>query len=100
MNGLCCAAGITSRHVLDTIRKMGDKVAIPWPELFPGANPVALDMLSKLLVFDQHRRATVEVSNTQHLRTWQAYFQVCCDAFVTCLFPSFLANRSPDSLLP
>ena len=63
IDALGAAAGITGRHVLDVIRRMGEKAAIPFPDLFPGANPVALDLLSKLLTFDQYKRYTVEVRN-------------------------------------
>jgi hypothetical protein len=55
-------AGINGRHVLETIRRMGDKVCLPFGEMFPGTNPLALDLLSKLLMFDQFKRITVEVS--------------------------------------
>ncbi len=32
----------------------------PWTNLYPKANPVALDLLSKMLVFNPTKRATVE----------------------------------------
>lgn len=35
--------------------------ALPWSEMFPTATPMSLDLLAKMLTFDQHRRITVDV---------------------------------------
>lgn len=56
-----CGTGVSSRHVLETIARMGERAPVPWADLFPGCNPLAIDLLSKMLMYDQHRRWTVDV---------------------------------------
>jgi serine/threonine protein kinase len=53
-------SGITSRTALEQIRRLGTKEAIPWREMFPEATPQSLDLLAKMLVFDQTKRITVD----------------------------------------
>lgn len=36
------------------------KPRVPWTDLFPGADPRALDLLHRMLTFNPHRRITVE----------------------------------------
>lgn len=36
------------------------KPRVPWAELFPGADPRALDLLHRMLTFNPHKRITVE----------------------------------------
>ena len=55
--------GISNGIVIDTIRRMGDgKFVLPFAEQFPGASMLAIDLLSRMLTFDQIKRCTVDVS--------------------------------------
>lgn len=42
------------------VTKLPKRTRQPFSNLFPKANPVALDLLSKMLVFNPHKRYTVE----------------------------------------
>lgn len=44
----------------DYIRSLPYKAGIPFPQLFPTANPLALDLLAKLLAFDPTERISCE----------------------------------------
>lgn len=52
--------GITNRSVIEVLQRGVRKESVPWAEMFPGASPLALDLLSKMLVFDQHSRISVD----------------------------------------
>jgi len=52
--------GIKSRRARDYIRSLPFKKRIPFIHMFPHANPLALDMLEKLLAFNPTKRITVE----------------------------------------
>ncbi|RIB17943.1 kinase-like domain-containing protein [Gigaspora rosea] len=52
--------GIKSRRARDYIRSLPFKKRIPISHMFPNANPLALDMLEKLLAFNPSKRITVE----------------------------------------
>ena len=49
-----------SRGALEMIRRMPTTAPVPWNELFPTATPLAADLLSKMLTFDQHTRISVD----------------------------------------
>ncbi|KAL1918995.1 uncharacterized protein VTP21DRAFT_2376 [Calcarisporiella thermophila] len=51
---------IKSRRARDYIRSLPFKKRIPFAQLFPNANPLALDLLEKLLAFNPAKRITVE----------------------------------------
>lgn len=42
------------------IKSLPKRQRVPWSTLYPKANPVALDLLSKMLVFNPEKRFTVE----------------------------------------
>ncbi|XP_050409210.1 mitogen-activated protein kinase 1 [Patella vulgata] len=44
------------------IQSLPYKPKIPWPRLFPNADPKALDLLDKMLIFNPQKRITVEES--------------------------------------
>ncbi|RHZ53188.1 hypothetical protein Glove_449g6 [Diversispora epigaea] len=52
--------GIKSRRARDYIRSLPFKKRVPFSLMFPKANPLALDMLEKLLAFNPSKRITVE----------------------------------------
>ncbi|KAL7314908.1 mitogen activated protein kinase [Mucor circinelloides] len=52
--------GIKSRRARDYIRSLPFKKRIPFARLFPNANPMAVDLLEKLLTFNPTKRTTVE----------------------------------------
>ncbi|KAG1452737.1 hypothetical protein G6F56_007741 [Rhizopus delemar] len=52
--------GIKSRRARDYIRSLPFKKRIPFARLFPNANPMAVDLLEKLLTFNPVKRITVE----------------------------------------
>ncbi|KAI8967907.1 mitogen-activated protein kinase [Mycotypha africana] len=52
--------GIKSRRARDYIRSLPFKKRIPFSKLFPNANPLAVDLLEKLLAFNPAKRITVE----------------------------------------
>ncbi|GBP14455.1 Mitogen-activated protein kinase 1 [Eumeta japonica] len=51
---VCCAS---ARGYLESLPY---KPRVPWTELFPGADPRALDLLHRMLTFNPHNRITVE----------------------------------------
>ncbi|SAL97737.1 hypothetical protein [Absidia glauca] len=52
--------GIKSRRARDYIRSLPFKKRIPFARLFPNANPLAIDLLERLLTFNPTKRFTVE----------------------------------------
>ncbi|CAG8465505.1 5725_t:CDS:2 [Paraglomus occultum] len=51
---------ISSKRARQYIRSMPFKKRIPFAQLFPNANPLALDLLEKMLTFNPSNRITVE----------------------------------------
>ncbi|GAA5861563.1 hypothetical protein JCM5353_002075 [Sporobolomyces roseus] len=51
---------VGSPRAQDYIRSLPYKPGVPFAQLFPSANPLALDLLSKLLAFDPHERISCE----------------------------------------
>ncbi len=69
--------GITSPAVIDTIRRMGAGATHqPLSEQFPGASPLALDLLARLLTFDQIKRCTVDEA-LSHPYLWEMHSRAC-----------------------
>ena len=52
--------GIQSRRARDYIRALPFKKRIPFATMFPKANPLAIDLLEKLLAFNPQKRITCE----------------------------------------
>lgn len=52
--------GIKSKRAREYIRSLPFKRGIPLRELFPRSNPLALDLLGKMLTFNPAKRITVE----------------------------------------
>ncbi|GAA5862967.1 hypothetical protein JCM8547_003635 [Rhodosporidiobolus lusitaniae] len=51
---------VGSPRAQDYIRSLPFKPGVPFNQLFPQANPLALDLLAKLLAFDPHERISCE----------------------------------------
>ncbi|BGO91852.1 hypothetical protein NBRC10512_007650 [Rhodotorula toruloides] len=51
---------VGSPRAQDYIRSLPYKLGVPLVQLFPQANPLALDLLAKLLAFDPHERISCE----------------------------------------
>ncbi|GJN90918.1 hypothetical protein Rhopal_003932-T1 [Rhodotorula paludigena] len=51
---------VGSPRAQDYIRSLPFKTGVPFVQLFPQANPLALDLLAKLLAFDPHERIACE----------------------------------------
>lgn len=51
---------IRSEPARKYIRQLGYKARIPFEKLFPGANPLALNLLERMLAFDPSKRCGVE----------------------------------------
>lgn len=51
---------ITTRRSRDYIRALPFRKKKPFAQLFPNANPLAVDFLTKTLTFDPKKRITVE----------------------------------------
>lgn len=52
----------SSKAVGDALRRMNVRNPTPLKDFFPTASPLALDLLSKLLVFDPRKRFSIDVS--------------------------------------
>ena len=53
---------LCSSRVLKYLRTWPKRLPMPWNTVFPHAEPAALDLISKLLVFDPERRLSAEES--------------------------------------
>ncbi|GAA5962348.1 hypothetical protein JCM3765_002950 [Sporobolomyces pararoseus] len=51
---------VGSPRAQDYIRSLPYKPGVPFVQLYPSANPLALDLLSKLLAFDPHERISCQ----------------------------------------
>ncbi|GAA5893978.1 uncharacterized protein JCM6883_003688 [Sporobolomyces salmoneus] len=51
---------VGSPRAQDYIRSLPYKPGVPFAQLYPSANPLALDLLSKLLAFDPHERISCQ----------------------------------------
>lgn len=61
------------------IRSLPYSPGIPFAQLYPKANPLALDLLSKLLHFDPSQRITcVEALRHPYLAIWWVVFPFRC----------------------
>ena len=53
-------AYIRSDQALKFLASLSDKPKVPWGEVFPQANPKAIDLLEHMLQFNADKRATIE----------------------------------------
>ena len=67
-------AFVNNEHSLNYLRRLPKKPVVKWEEKLPGANPLALDLLGKMLCFSPEHRITVQEAishpyfkNFQHL---------------------------------
>jgi len=51
---------ITNNKALEYIKGMESKKKVPLKHLYPNANPIALDLMEKMLAFNPNKRITVE----------------------------------------
>lgn len=75
---------IGSKNVQDYIHQLGFIPKIPFAEIYPQANPQALDLLEKMLSFDPEKRITVdEALEHPYLSIWHdpADEPVCTEKF-------------------
>ena len=62
---------ITTRRSRDYIRALPFRKRKPFAQLFPNANPLAIDLLSQLLNFDPAKRITCEQAlKHPYLQVW------------------------------
>ncbi|KNZ44199.1 uncharacterized protein VP01_941g19 [Puccinia sorghi] len=62
---------VGSPRAQDYIRSLPYKEGVPFAELYPGANPEGLDLLSKLLAFDPSERITCnQALHHPYLKVW------------------------------
>lgn len=62
---------VGSPRAQEYIRSLPHKAGVPFPKLYPEANPLALDLLSKLLAFDPSARITCnEALQHPYLAVW------------------------------
>lgn len=75
---------IGSKNVQDYIHQLGFIPKVPFVDIFPQANPEALDLLERMLAFDPSRRITVnEAIKHPYLSIWHdpADEPVCSEKF-------------------
>ncbi|QLQ81010.1 hypothetical protein HG537_0E03650 [Torulaspora globosa] len=75
---------IGSKNVQDYIHQLGFIPKVPFAEIFPQANPQALDLLERMLAFDPLRRITVEEAlKHPYLSIWHdpADEPICSEKF-------------------
>jgi len=53
-------AGIEDPNIVRLIRSFPRRAPVPWAHVFPDANPMALDLLSRMLTFSQAKRISVD----------------------------------------
>lgn len=58
---------VQRKSAKDAIDRMGAREKVPFTRLFPRANPLAVDLLEKMLVFDPEKRITATVSFSEFL---------------------------------
>lgn len=51
---------VTKKEAREFVLKLPKKKGKPFKQLFPDANPLALDLLSKMLMFNPNKRYTIE----------------------------------------
>ncbi|XP_074556813.1 mitogen-activated protein kinase 4-like [Curcuma longa] len=62
---------VSSQLIRDYIESLPDSPGIPFASIFPDANPLALDLLKKLLVFNPAKRITVtEALEHPYMAQW------------------------------
>ena len=75
---------IGSKNVQSYIHQLGYIPKVPFVDMFPNANPQALDLLEKMLAFDPQRRITVdEALQHPYLAIWHdpADEPICAEKF-------------------
>ena len=75
---------IGSKNVQDYIHKLGFISKVPFSNLYPNANPQALDLLERMLTFDPRERITVDEALVHpYLSVWHdpADEPVCSEKF-------------------
>ncbi|GAA5920520.1 hypothetical protein JCM1841_003462 [Sporobolomyces salmonicolor] len=75
---------VGSPRAQDYIRSLPFKPGVPFSTLFPSANPLAIDLLTKLLAFDPHERISCEDALVHpYLAVWheEADEPVCPEKF-------------------
>ncbi|TFJ96182.1 pyridoxamine 5'-phosphate oxidase [Platysternon megacephalum] len=55
LDDLNCIINMKARNYLQSLPQ---KAKVPWPKLFPKADPKALDLLDKMLTFNPNKRIT------------------------------------------
>ena len=51
---------ITNEKALDYIRSLKKKPKIPFNKIYKDANPLAIDLMEKMLTFNPHKRISIE----------------------------------------
>lgn len=72
---------IPSESVRATLKQLPPRAPRPWTEVFPSGSPMALDLLSKLLVFDQGERLSVDEALAHPLPSPRPWPSSACGAY-------------------